>query len=297
MAAIPRDASSVILMRSGGEGEQALLIRRHASLAFAGGTWVFPGGKLEPSDASPETLKALGLADEYPGIAAGRAEHEKSRGLIVAACRETFEETGIVLAHHANGDFCDAILADSLQPFRADVSRDAGFFPSLLADHGLGIDPARLITWSHWITPSLVPKRFDTRFFVTPMPPGQIVRCDSAEATEFLWLDLRMRDGLPEESLVHAPPTRFSLADLALSLRKHGSVDRLMQSEAARVVVPMMPKMLRVDGRITVLMPWDTDYQSAPGEGVPHATHIPAQYLLFPSRVVPPRHISGMPAG
>jgi 8-oxo-dGTP pyrophosphatase MutT (NUDIX family) len=294
MAALPRDASSVIIVRS--ESEQALLIRRHANLSFAGGTWVFPGGKLEPSDTSPETLGKFGLADELARAAAQRAAREMSLGLVVAACRETFEETGIVLAHRPNGEFCDAALADSLQPYRADVSSDSGSFAPLLVEHGLSIDPARFVMWSHWITPSLVPKRFDTRFFLARMPPGQTVRCDSAEATELHWLDLRMSGGLPEESFIQAPPTRCSLGDLALSLRKHGSIERLMQLEAGRAVVAMMPKMVRIDGQTMVLMPWDADYQSAPGEGIPPDAQIPAPYRQFPSRVVPPQHLSGMPA-
>jgi 8-oxo-dGTP pyrophosphatase MutT (NUDIX family) len=297
MSAIPRDAASVILVRRSGEGEQALLIRRHASLAFAGGTWVFPGGKLEPSDASAETQEKLGLAGAALGAAGEPAEHAKVTGLIVAACRETFEETGVVLAHRPNAEFCDASSADAMQRSRADISRDPGLFAGLLADHGLVIDPARLIRWSHWITPSIVPKRFDTRFFVALMPPGQTVRCDSAEATELLWFDLRGSDGQPQETLIPAPPTRFSLADLALSLRKYGTVERLMQSEAERLVVPMMPKMLRLDGRMTALMPWDRDYQSSPGDGIPADTRIPAQYLQLPSRVVPSAGVSGMPAG
>jgi 8-oxo-dGTP pyrophosphatase MutT (NUDIX family) len=277
--AIPRDASSVIIVRSGISGAQALLIRRDEKLAFAGGAWVFPGGKLESADASAEP-----------------AMRDGSSALIVAACRETFEETGIVLACHANGDPCDASLAEALQRFRDDVSQNAGFFVSLLVEHGLTIVPERLITWAHWITPSIVPKRFDTRFFVTPMPPGQIARCESAEAAEFRWLDLPLHGGMPDESLVQAPPTRFSLGDLALALHRHGSLDRLMQAEAARSVVPMMPKMLRIDGRMTALMPWDPDYQAAPGEGVPAGTEIPTQYLQFPSRVAPTLRISGMPS-
>jgi 8-oxo-dGTP pyrophosphatase MutT (NUDIX family) len=277
-APIPRDASSVIIVRSGAEGAQALLIRRDAKLAFAGGAWVFPGGKLEPADGSEEP-----------------ATDDRGSALIVAACRETFEETGIVLACHENGDFCAADLADELQRFRADVSQNAGLFASVLVAHGLTIVPERLILWSHWITPSIVPKRFDTRFFVSSMPPGQIVRCESAEAAEFRWLDLPLHGGMPDESLVQAPPTRFSLGDLALALHQRGSLGRLMQAEAARSVVPIMPKMLRIDGRMTALMPWDPEYQAAPGEGVPADAEIPPQYLQFPSRIVPNLRISGMP--
>jgi len=280
-ASVPRDSSSVIIVRSGATDE-ALLIRRHADLAFAGGAWVFPGGKFEPADASAETLAKLGLAND------------PTAGLLVTACRETFEETGIVLAVTSAGEPCGAALADSLHKFRPEVSKDAGMFGPLLADHGLRVDPARLLLWSHWITPSLVPRRFDTRFFLSVMPPGQAVRCDSAEATELRWLDLRAGSGLPDESFVQAPPTRFSLGDLALWLRKLGTLEQLMKT--ARDVPPMIPKMLKIDGRLTVLLPWDPDYAAAAGDGVAPGTPIPANYLQFPSRILPPQ-MSGMPSG
>jgi 8-oxo-dGTP pyrophosphatase MutT (NUDIX family) len=281
MAAIPRDSSSVILLRRASGGEQALLIRRHADLAF-GGAWVFPGGKLEASDRSAGTLTLLGLGAVDPEIAA----------LMVGACRETFEETGVVLARR-HGEFCDAGLAESLQPLRAEVSRDASRFASLLAEHGLTIDAARLLYWSHWITPSVMPKRYDTRFFVSEMPPHQTVRCDSAEATDLMWLDLPKDGRLPDISVVEAPPTRFSLGDLGLALREHGSLDRLTRSEA-RAVHPVMPKVRRNGKEVVVLLPWDPEYAAAPGEGTPD---IPPQYRAFPSRLDPPKFVAGRPAG
>jgi 8-oxo-dGTP pyrophosphatase MutT (NUDIX family) len=285
MAVIPRDSSSAILVNDR-EGERVLLIRRHADLAFAGGAWVFPGGKLEAADASEDAPRRLGLADAPAELAA----------LIVCACRETFEETGIVLARRPDGAFCDPSLADSLQPFRAAVSREPGSFPSLLADHDLTIGAAGLLFWSRWITPSSAPKRFDTRFFVGEMPPGQTVRCDSAEATEYLWLDVPSDGGLPDESLIQAPPTRFSVGDLAFCLRKHGSLARLMRCEARREVVPIMPKLLRSSKEPIVLLPWDPDYPAAPGEGA-LSTHVLAQYRDFPSRVKPPKFLGATPVG
>jgi 8-oxo-dGTP pyrophosphatase MutT (NUDIX family) len=245
---------------------------------------VFPGGKLEPADASPDAAQKLGLAEVTPADAS----------FLVAACRETFEETGVVLANAAGKAFCDPQLAHALQPLRAEISQDPAAFPTRLAERGLALDPARFLFWAHWITPSMVPRRFNTRFFVTMMPPDQIVHCDSAEATELLWLDLRAGSGLPEESLIQAPPTRFSLADLAFCLRKHGNLERLVQLEAARRVVPIMPKMLRTEGKIEVLMPWDPGYSAAPGEGTSSADLLP-QYRTFPSRVQPPTFIKGLP--
>ena len=244
---------------------------------------MFPGGKLEVSDTSAEAVRRLGLAGAPAGFA----------GLMLCACRETFEETGIVLARRSNGAFCDPSLADSLQSSRDSVSRDPGSFTSLLIDHDLTIDAAHLLFWSRWITPSALAKRFDTRFFVAEMPPGQTVRCDSAEATELLWLELPGDGGLPDDSIIQAPPTRFSAGDLAFCLRRHGSLARLMRCEARREVVPIMPKVLSTGKETMVLLPWDPDYPAAPGEGSPSFL---AQYCGFPSRVEPPKFLRRTPA-
>ena len=266
MIATPRDAASVILVSDGGPAEQALLIRRHASLSFAGDTWVFPGGKLEPADEAAAARGGVVLPDRLPGSACAPASRARTLALIVAACRETFEETGIVLAHPARGGDCPPELASSLQELRPGVSK---------------------VPWSHWITPSLAPKRFDTRFFVALMPPAQSARCDSVEATEILWLDLRAADVIPDASPRLAPPTRISLAELKAALREHGNAQRLMQLEAQRDVMPILPKLLREDGHVTVLLPWDPQYAATPGDGVPVDARCAARYIAFPSRLRP----------
>jgi 8-oxo-dGTP pyrophosphatase MutT (NUDIX family) len=259
------------------------LIRRHADLAF-GGSWVFPGGKLEAVDGSADTLTRLGVEGARPEIAP----------LLVGACRETFEETGIVLARHANRQFCDPHLAESLQEHRTEVSQDPSRFVSLMVEHDLKLDASSLLYWSHWITPSVMPKRFDTRFFLSEMPPNQSVRCDSAEATDHMWFDLA-RDGLlPDESVVTAPPTRYSLGDLGRTLNEHKSLDELMRHEATRVVYPVMPKILRNGKESRILLPWDSEYPEAPGEGT---SEIPPKYVAFPSRLESPKFLAARPPG
>jgi hypothetical protein len=128
------------------------------------------------------------------------------------------------------------------------------------------------------------------------MPPDQTVRCDSAEATELVWLDLPRDGGLPDESIIQAPPTRFSVGDLAFCMRKHGSLARLMQCEARREIVPIMPKVLRSGEEPMVLLPWDPDYAAAPGEGTLNAQAL-GQYRDFPSRLKPPKFLGARPAG
>lgn len=299
MTAIPREAATVILVRDHSEGAQALLIRRHADIAFAGGSWVFPGGKLETADRSPAVYPSNlpeQMTKSLSGGAADSSVEDEMAGFLVAACRETFEETGVLLARHADGEPCTAQLADDLQSSRAEVCEDPARFAALMEEKGLVVDAGHFIFWSHWITPSMAPKRFDTRFLVAPMPPDQSAKSDTAESSEILWLDLLGFDEKNGESLLPAPPTRYSLANLAAALREHGSLDQLMRAESERSVAPITPKMIRVEKRFMVLMPWDTEYPSTPGEGTVPDAEVSAQYHRFPSRVVPSNKIPGMPS-
>jgi 8-oxo-dGTP pyrophosphatase MutT (NUDIX family) len=258
-------------------------------LATAGGAWVFPGGKLESSDASPQALGRLrGLSDpSLPSHAClgNNLTADQAHGLFVAACRETFEEIGVVLARCESGEPCSREVFEHLQTLRAEVSQDPARFFALLEEWRLVLEPRRLVYWSRWITPSALQRRFDARFFVTMMPPWQRAICDSAEATEPLWLDLSSFVGLPDRDLIQAPPTRLSLAELADRLREHGTAEELLQREAGRWISPIMPKSIRDGNRAFAVMPWDPGYGVLPGDGVPPDGRLAERYRAFPSRI------------
>ena len=287
----PRDAATVILLRESEARAEALLVRRHANLAFMGGTWVFPGGKVAAADSSAQALRrCVNVSDRQLDAVAAAVPKSLSRenalGLFFAACRETFEETGILLAQLEDGSPCDAKVVASVQCRRAGVARDAALFARLLEELDLVLDPTRFVYWAHWITPSIARQRFDARFFIVSVPPDQVAQCDSGEITELLWLDLRSFGDLPDESFLSAPPTRFSLADLAGRLGEHGSIKRLLTMEARRYVPAMIPRMTRVDGQATAVLPWDSSYCSLPGDGTPSDVVIPERFLGLPSRVL-----------
>jgi len=99
--AVPRDAATVILLRpdaSAGEGGgiEAFLLRRTAELEFAPGAYVFPGGSVDAPDADP----SVGWAGPGPGDFAALLDvpPDRARALVCAAVRETFEESGVLLA-------------------------------------------------------------------------------------------------------------------------------------------------------------------------------------------------------
>jgi 8-oxo-dGTP pyrophosphatase MutT (NUDIX family) len=293
MYATPRDAASVILVRSVAGKTEALLVRKRADLAFAGGQWVYPGGKLETADLE----SGMNVTDfAVPANHSSPEARHKLQGLLVASCREAFEESGVLLARFANGEHCDGAMSERLQMHREEIGRHAAAFTAMLTANGLSVDPSHFIYWSHWITPSIVQKRFDTRFFVAVMPPDQPVRCDTAESTELHWVDLHEFDLLAGEALIPAPPTRYSLADLAAAVRECGTIDAVLRRERGRHVSPVMPKMARIDGMLNAVLPWDPEYPSLPGDGIIMDTDFPLRYRSFPSRVVPPANVPGMPS-
>lgn len=151
--ATPRPASTILLLRDGPTGLEVFMVVRHHAIDFAGGALVFPGGRVEEADA------ALGEAFR------------------IAAIREAFEESGILLARRG-----DSLLAEHSLP------RD-GDFHALLAEHALTPATDALVHFAHWITPEDMPKRFDTHFFAAHAPPRQIGLHDGGEAVESIWIN------------------------------------------------------------------------------------------------------------
>lgn len=268
------------------------MVRRHADLAFMGGVWVFPGGALNPADASDAALARIAARDDLSCHRMRTLQGEpltarECLGLAMAACRETFEETGVLLARHEDGRPCDGEVAARLNAQRTLVVEEPAVFIDLLAYERLHPDVARLVYWAHWITPSAAPRRFDTRFFLMAAPSSQIVTTDTRETVESAWMrpaDLIAAAQRGEMPISH--PTLCNLHDLQAALVRHGSLDALLAGESTRTVTPIAPKILREDGRNIIVMPWDPGYASAPGEGAPPDAEYQGALRDLPSRIV-----------
>lgn len=290
-------AATVVLLREADEGLQVLLTQRAAGLAFMGGLWVFPGGRLEDADASADVAARLS-----PGsagrLALGRMLdlHEArpidpatALALHVAACRETFEEAGLLLAHPASPDAtapssCDVAQIARIQARRAGTT-DAGAFLRLLRDEDLLLDVDQLVYWSHWITPSLEKRRFDTRFFAIGVPPGQEASADLGELTQHAWLtEAGIAERLAAGSMKLAPPTVATLHDLWRSHARHGGLGRMLEAERGRAVPPILPKLVIDADEFEAVLPWDPDYAALPGEGCAVVPEIPGYLREMPTR-------------
>lgn len=211
VAPAPAKASAtVILLRDrAGAGVEVFMIRRLVAMSFAGGMHVFPGGVVDPADAIRRS------ADE---------------AVVVAAIRETFEETGLLLASGPAPD-ADALEADRLALVSHEVT-----FDDVLARHALAPRPDWLRAWSRWVTPEFEPRRYDTHFFVALQPRAHDARHVGGESDAATWVT-------PADALAASargdwllmPPTATTLRELL----PYPRAAEVFEAAAQRVVGPL----------------------------------------------------------
>jgi 8-oxo-dGTP pyrophosphatase MutT (NUDIX family) len=239
----PKPASTVVLLRDGDGGVDLYLLRRHAGMAFAAGMYAFPGGTVDRRDYDAEIAWAgpppAGWADRM-----GCAEPE-ARALVCAAVRETFEESGVLLAGPSPEAVVGDTRGDDWEADRAALVDRSLSFTEFVARRGLVLRTDLLGYWAHWVTPEFEPRRYDTRFFVARMPLGQLTRDVSGEADRAHWM--RSADavrGIDDGSMEMLPPTAVTIRQLA----GHDRVDSVLGSAASRVVVTVRPGVAMLDG-------------------------------------------------
>jgi 8-oxo-dGTP pyrophosphatase MutT (NUDIX family) len=291
---VPRPAATVLLLREGGGSVEVLAIRRHEKLAFMGGMWVFPGGSVCAADASEAALARI-PDESQTGCARLDTLHgepldaRECLALAVAACRETFEETGVLLASDASGRHGDNDLHARLQERRRAIASQPELFAELLHAEDLFLRVERLVYWAHWITPSVVPRRFDTRFFLAPVPSDQRAVIDSTETVDHAWMSpAALIAAAQAGTMPVSHPTLYNLMELDASLQQHGSLPGLLAAEAQRSVVAILPKMIHEE-QTAMVLPWDPFYRNFVGESVPEHLEYPAQLRALPPRMIAQR--------
>ena len=256
--AVPRDAATVILLRqavdagAGGVGFEAFLLRRTAELEFAPGAYVFPGGSVDASDADP----GVGWAGPGPGDFAALLDvpPDRARALVCAAVRETFEESGVLLAGASHDD----LVRDSaaLAADRHALLAGSASLTEVLARRGLVLRTDLLAPWARWITPEASPRRFDTWFFAAALPPGQDAtaapegHADPGESELGAWLrPASALEAARAGQMTLLPPTAVTLGELA----GHPDVSAILARR--QVITPRLPKLIVEDGRVRLALP------------------------------------------
>ena len=240
-----RDASTVVLLRDAVGGPEVYLLRRAGTMAFAAGMYVFPGGSVDPRDSEPTEAWAGPSPVTWAGWLG--CDEPLARALVRAAVRETFEESGVLLAGPDAAGVVDDTTGDDLESDRLALLDRSSSMAEMLERRGLVLRTDLMRPWARWITPEFEPKRFDTRFFVAAVPPGQLPRDVSSEADATAWLSVRAAvAGHDAGELAMLPPTIGSLREIAA----HATVAAVLA--APRVVRPVLPRLVRHGDRIAL---------------------------------------------
>ncbi|HEY0902903.1 MAG TPA: NUDIX hydrolase [Marmoricola sp.] len=251
----PRDAATVVLMRSGDDGVELYLLRRQVSMEFAGGMCVFPGGGVDQRDFD----HTVAWAGPSPAEWADRlgVDEAKARALVCAAVRETFEESGVLLA----GESADSVVADTTgDDWEADrVALEARELPmtEFLHRRGLVLRTDLLGAWSGWLTPVFEPRRYRTWFFVAELPEGQRTRDVSSESDQVVWLPAsRAVEQAEAGEILMLPPTYITSLDVG----EHADPQAVVDAAADRRIEMFCPQVEEdPDGGFTLSRPPHAD--------------------------------------
>jgi 8-oxo-dGTP pyrophosphatase MutT (NUDIX family) len=253
-AVAPRPASTILLLRDStvtrGEIEVFMMVR-HYEIDFSSGALVFPGGSVDKGDQEIIANPAL-----YSG---GEGLDASALSFRIAAVRETFEESGILLARISGSNtLVDARRAGEIEAaHRSALCEGKTTFSKILADNGLLLAFDELVPYAHWITPEGMPKRFDTWFFLAAAPPEQAGVHDGRESTDSIWLS-------PREALAGGESGRFKLpfptTRNLIKLGRQPSVRAALDDIRGKPVVTVLPVMTKLNGGRQLRIPREAGY-------------------------------------
>jgi 8-oxo-dGTP pyrophosphatase MutT (NUDIX family) len=235
----PRNAATVVLMRGGAASPDVYLLQRQASMEFAAGMCVFPGGSVDPRDFD----HAVAWAGPSPATWAKRlgVGEAQARALVCAAVRETFEESGVLLA----GESADSVVADTTgDDWEADrVALEARelAMTDFLDRRGLVLRSDLLGAWAGWLTPVFEPRRYRTWFFVADLPEGQRTRDVSSESSQVVWMPAGHAVAAVDDGrMFMLPPTYLT----CLEVSRHATPEAVLSACAERDVEMFMPEVV-----------------------------------------------------
>ncbi|MEV2193136.1 NUDIX hydrolase [Streptomyces phaeochromogenes] len=251
----PRRAATVMLLKDTDSTPVVHMLRRRASMAFAGGAYAYPGGGVDPRDDDRQ-IRWAGPTRAWWASRLG-VDETTAQAIVCAAVRETYEEAGVLLAGPTEDTVVGDTTGDEWEADRAAlVARDLSF-AEFLERRGLVLRSDLLGAWTRWITPEFEPRRYDTWFFVAALPEGQRTRNASTEADRTVWIrPADARDGYDKGDLLMMPPTIATLRQLGA----YATAAEALAAAPGRDMTPVLAQARLEGGELVLSWPGHDEF-------------------------------------
>jgi 8-oxo-dGTP pyrophosphatase MutT (NUDIX family) len=241
-------AATIMLLRPADEGMEVFMVVRHHQIDFASGALVFPGGKADPQDFDDALLPYIN----------GAAPDTDMRAIQVSAIREAFEECGVLLAReHGSSELISGARLGQLEHYREPLNSGEVALLDFLRDEKLVLACDCLTHFAHWITPEMMPKRFDTHFYLALAPHDHVALHDGYESVDSVWITpAAAMDEATAGTKTIIFPTLCNVEKLAASR----TPDDAIAAAGSANVVPVLPWMEQRDDGNYVCIPIEAGY-------------------------------------
>jgi len=240
-------AATILMVRDCDAGVEVFMVKRHHQIDFASGALVFPGGKLAPGDNDPRLRALIDGEDAY---------NDAELALAACAIREAFEESGILLARKDGArELLNGPEVLALDAHRIPLNEEKLELAEFLEANGLRLAADTLVRFARWVTPDMMPKRFDTWFFIAAAPKGQLGAHDGYESVDSVWVTPEQAIAEPDRWTVIFP-TRMNLLKLGRSM----SAEAAIATAAATPVVTVTPWVEPREGGAVLRIQPDAGY-------------------------------------
>jgi len=247
----PVPAATIMMLRDGDDGLEVFMVVRHHQIDFASGALVFPGGKADPADFDQ------GLDDYLDGA----TTDPDMKAIQVASIREAFEECGVLLARRAGSDaLINADRLAALESYRDRLHKGELTILEFLQREELHLACDQLVHFAHWVTPPMMPKRFDTHFFLASAPVDHLAIHDGHESVDSVWIT-------PADAMADAAAGKRTVIFPTLrnieKLGHHGSVTAALQATQGTTPVRVLPWTEKRDDGTYLCIPVEAGYDSS----------------------------------
>jgi len=242
-------ASTVLIIRNGKNDIEVFMVVRHHQIDFASGALVFPGGKVDTKDIDPDIRDFIIPDKDY-------ADEELS--FRIAAIRESYEESGVLFANYKEDEnLINNEKLEELHRWRDKFNNNETSMQEFAKKENLKFSTESLIPFAHWITPDLMPKRFDTRFYLAAVPDGHQGIHDGNESVDSLWISPKqaIKDCLSEKRTIIFP-TRMNLE----KLRNSKTVEEALSNARKQRIVTVIPKLEKTGDSVFLTIPKEAGY-------------------------------------